>query len=662
MHFEKYSPKLVGWERYVQWLTSGFFCLFAIMLLNPGVSIGGDDSWYIVAANDFLRGNGFPQWHGAFYPIFLSGFVALFDIKILLFKILSIALSLGGIIIFYKTIRKVVPIYLAVIVLLVYAFNFRLIYYASTTYSEPMFLLIQALVFYTFFQLVDKINQGVTLKESWKYYLFLGGMIFLLGITRNIGLGALVAVVLYLLIDRKFIQSLWVVLSFIVFYVPYNLYKKLFWSVDEAGFENQLRNIAYKNFYQHDKGTEDLMGFVVRFWENCNQYLSNFLMRYYGLHSYESAETNVLVTILILLIFIGSSYWIFTKNRKLFFVVLYLVILVGGTFVTQQVHWNQERLILIYLPLITVCVGFALVQLFSLKSTRHFQLVITIFFAFVLLTNFKQIIKNFDSDRLLQTIHGDKYQGYTNDWLSYLSLCEWVGDNISEDQVVLCRKPNMAEVYSGRKFKGVHRVPSKNPHEVKKYLDEKEADYIIMASLRLNPKVKTGSTIRTIPNVIKLLLSEYPASIKLIRQHGKSEPAVLLRYEPAAKLDNMENIRDGLKLYPDNVAGNFYCALNLHNQNKTKQAEAFLLKAKKYNPDNPEIILLSGHLNYRLQNYEKAVVDFTRVVKAQPENGKAWFNLAMTYHQLKLTENMIEAATQARKLGFENIPEFLFKA
>ena len=47
------------------------------LTFDPKVSIGGDDSWYVLAAQDFWNGIAFPAWHGSLYSILLSPIIAL---------------------------------------------------------------------------------------------------------------------------------------------------------------------------------------------------------------------------------------------------------------------------------------------------------------------------------------------------------------------------------------------------------------------------------------------------------------------------------------------------------------------------------------------------------------------------------------------------------
>ena len=53
--------------------------IFALLLFDLKINVGGDDSAYIIRALDFIRNGTFPSFQGPLYPIFLCPVVAVFD-------------------------------------------------------------------------------------------------------------------------------------------------------------------------------------------------------------------------------------------------------------------------------------------------------------------------------------------------------------------------------------------------------------------------------------------------------------------------------------------------------------------------------------------------------------------------------------------------------
>jgi len=78
--------------------------IIGIFLFDVKVSTGEDDSGYIVSAKQFLEGTGFPGWHGPFYSMFLGLLIAIFGVKLILFKVFSFLFIIGHFVFFYYAI------------------------------------------------------------------------------------------------------------------------------------------------------------------------------------------------------------------------------------------------------------------------------------------------------------------------------------------------------------------------------------------------------------------------------------------------------------------------------------------------------------------------------------------------------------------------------
>ena len=72
-------------SKILSYVLLGLTFLLSILLFNPDVHVGGDDSMYIESAYKFFHGTAFPDWHGPFYPIFLSLFYGVFGFNVILF-------------------------------------------------------------------------------------------------------------------------------------------------------------------------------------------------------------------------------------------------------------------------------------------------------------------------------------------------------------------------------------------------------------------------------------------------------------------------------------------------------------------------------------------------------------------------------------------------
>jgi hypothetical protein len=136
--FERHSKKI-------------FFCLlffstlFSFLLFDSKVSPGGDDSSYIERAWLFLNEGKYPYFQGPGYPVFLSLFVKLFGLNLVMLKMFSVLCQLGFVSVTYFTFRKRIPYTVLFALISFISFNSFIQYYASQTFTETFFLFIQSI-------------------------------------------------------------------------------------------------------------------------------------------------------------------------------------------------------------------------------------------------------------------------------------------------------------------------------------------------------------------------------------------------------------------------------------------------------------------------------------------------------------------------------------
>lgn len=510
-------------------LISFFFTLlFSFLLFNFRVSEAGDDSAYILRAYDFIKELRFPTFQGPLYPIFLSLFIFIFGLNITLLKSISLVSTLAHLYLFYKAFKGSVSSFLLVIVLIIISFNGYLLYYSSQTYSEAFFMMLQALFFLYFFKFFVSVEYSPNIKSYWGKYLLLGTLILSLGLTRSIGYGAFLSVILFFIITMRWKALVFSTVGFLINYGIYGIIKKFLFNVSVSQFDTQISRLMQKDPFDVSKGTEDFMGFVVRFWDNSNLYLSKHLFRFIGFRP-EATDTKVFLTILIYVLFIVAIYFAFKKNRYLLFTGIYLAVLVGITFIIVQARWDQSRLIIIYLPLILLFLFSGIYYLSKIKSFKIIQGLFPVFIVILFFSNLKVTVDkvNRNEDYLMSHLSGNEFYGMTPDWINYIKMSQWSADNLPEDAMIACRKPSISFIYAKRKFHGIYRIKTKDPDELLQHLKENNVKYVIMASLRKYPKQKTEHTINTVKRYLYYIQQKYPRKIRFVKQIGVDEEAYL---------------------------------------------------------------------------------------------------------------------------------------
>jgi hypothetical protein len=458
-HFNKYSAIYFG-------ICVVLNFVLALYLFDVKVSTGGDDSEYIVAAKNFIEGKSFPSWHGPFYPIFLGLLMSIAGVKIVLFKVFSLLFIIGHLFFFYYTFRRQLSSTVLIITCLIISINSQILYFASQTYTEALFLFLQSVFVFILLKLYH--TDSSRLKDevkAWYYWLGLGFMLFLMTITRNIGIAAIVAVIIFFIFIKRYWAILFSILSYMIFRLPFDFYKRMVWDLKGAELSGQLNEILLKNPYNSSLGTENLSGMLTRFWDNALIYLSKHFLVILGFKSEVSASNSTFQTILIIALLVMVFILSIRNNKVILFLTIYLGVMIGATFISLQTNWGQMRMIIIYAPILILVAFWGLLQMPYLKKYGLYQLIILLLFGLIFLRVFKDTSEKIQYNQkvLSKNLRGNLYYGFTPDWQNFLRMSEWVGKNLSDSDVVVSRKPSMSFVYSkGKEFFPMYRFPTED--------------------------------------------------------------------------------------------------------------------------------------------------------------------------------------------------------
>lgn len=506
-----------------------FTIFFSLLLFDIKISVGGDDSAYIQRAYKFIHEGIFPTYQGPLYPLFLSIFIAIASINIPLLKLCSLFFILIHNFFFYKSLKNFTPPLLLHLVLLLISINAPILYFASQTYSEAMFMSIYIIfVFYFLKYFNNEKQENLTLKNYYGKYLLIGFLILLLGLTRHIGYASLFAIIVFLFLKKEFKHIFYIFLSFLLMFLSFNGLKKIFWGSAEIQFQQQLKQLMYKDPYDKSKGVEDFIGYIQRLFNNADLYISKRFFDVLGIRP-DATTTNTFLTSIILTIFIFGIFILFKRNKGLLFTFLLSGIMLFVTFVILQTRWDQTRLIIPYFPFFLL--GLLSTLYYLIEQKREVLQLPFVFLIIILL--FPNFSRSFSKARknlpvLRKNLKGNIYYGYTPDWINYLKMVEWAAKNVPQNKIIACRKPSMAFIYSkGRKFYGIYRVNSENPDSLLNNLKKHKVEYVIMANLRRDPKRKTQYTINTVRRYLGYIQKKYPYAIRQVHKIGISEEAYL---------------------------------------------------------------------------------------------------------------------------------------
>jgi hypothetical protein len=375
--------------------------------------------------------------------------------------------------------------------MLIIAVNSTILYFASQTYSEAMFMFLQSVMIYIFINIY--LNFGSTAKLPFKQeafqWLALGFFVFLASLTRNIGIVGLLAMLLFLVIEKKFRSAVMLVLSYVVFLIPFRIYKALVWEAGISQGPDQISEILRKNPYNRAMGTEDFAGMVDRFMINAKGYLSKHFMIGIGLHDPASTEKSTIVTIIIVILFLIALYFAFRRSKVMLFIAIYLAGSISATFIALHQSWDQMRMVIIYFPLLLLLLAWGIQQFSINKKFTFAGIALLVFLVVIFFKTFDQTADKIKVNKkiLSKNIKGNQYYGFTPDWQNYLRMSEWVGKNIPAGELVAARKPSISYIYSkGREFYGIYRFPTEPTEEFIGTLRKRTGELMVFPNRVIN--------------------------------------------------------------------------------------------------------------------------------------------------------------------------------
>ena len=450
----------------------------SILLFDTKVSLSGDDCDYIVAAGDFWKHFTYPGHHGALYPIFIAPFVGIFGVNLILLKSISLIFIVASIWLFYKCFQGIVPSIILIPSLILVSINPYVLFFASYTYSEPLFMLMQALFFYMFSKYYWKTTQDYSIKKDWKKFLSLTFVILGMGLSRTIGFSILGVIILYFIIERRWKDLIYITGTFAVVFGIFYFAKPVIWP--NSGTVQSFETLFAKNPYNPELGMENIQGLINRLIENSNIYLSDFLIQYLGLRTYSDIPLQDVPSfgILFYILYAVCIIFIFKKNKPLLFTGLYSGALLFASFILLHKLWAQDRMIMVYYPYILLFLIGGFYFIFKRKELSKFSFIFFLIIASILIgTSIHAKIKIGKNLPILQqNILGDDLYGLTPDWENFIKMCRWADVNLDKNSVIASRKPSMSYVYTGREFAGIFSLPRVSFDDfLKNYNEEKDS-------------------------------------------------------------------------------------------------------------------------------------------------------------------------------------------
>ncbi len=482
--FDRIDKFLNSHLKKIFWVSFGLTLLSGLLLFDIRISTSGDDSAYIVRADDFIHFFIFPGFQGPLYPIVLSPFIGIFGVSVVALKFISLIFMLGFAWFTYKAFKGRIPALLLISMLFLVSVNSFILYYASQTYSEAFFMFLQALTFLVFFKFFIDKEKETSFIILLRQHVVLATCVLGLALTRSIGFAAIFAIAGYFLLKGQWKNLLGFIVSFTLVIIVFEAFKFLLWRSHDFNFAVQMQSLLSKDYYNPAIGNEDLMGFVHRFVDNSNKFLSKYLYTIIGLREPDdSFEYYPVVTVLTYLMLLASMIITVRKNKYLFFTGIYTIVFLIITFFIAHTYWGQSRFIIPYIPQILLVLLALFYFVLNLKQLSIFKVLLPVLVIILFILTIRTTIPRAIAAR--QVV--DRYYGLTPDWRNYCRISEWASANLPHDALVACRKPSISFIYGhGMRFYGIMRILSYPGDSILVNWQQKQLHYYLISASSIN--------------------------------------------------------------------------------------------------------------------------------------------------------------------------------
>jgi hypothetical protein len=436
--------------------------LLTFLFFDPKVSLSGDDADYVLYAYGFAENFAWPGFRGALYPIFLSPFIALFGIRLVLLKSLSALCIAAMLWCLYRAFYRRIPASILFFTLSLVSVNGYLLFYESQTFSEPLFMLVQTALILFFIKYFIAPPDALPCSKSSqvKSYLMVAFLALLLTLTRTVGYVGIVVVAGYFLLHKQWKKSLYAVLAAVICFGGFHLIKQLLWP--GSGSSYSLEAYLVKDMYNPTKGMETIGGFVTRFVLNAEGYLSRDLAKFMGLRGegIATGDLSALLTVVFAALLLAALRVVWKKNKPLLFASLYALALCGAHFVLLQAIWQQERFMLVLYPVVLLLLLGGLY--YVLEPRRRWQFVLPLCAIILLGGTLSHTLVKLERHLpvLQRNLRNDPLYGYTPDWRNFMLMSQWAATHVPRSAVIASRKPSISCIHGNRDFVGIYSVPA----------------------------------------------------------------------------------------------------------------------------------------------------------------------------------------------------------
>ena len=470
------DPRRDALLRFLPLAAALLFLITGLVRFNPDLTLSGDNAQFLILGQSIAEGRGMVQINEPdpsphtkypfFFPFVLAVLHLLSPGSILLPKAAVLLFGAGALFHLARILVRIAPPAVSIPAVVLTAINPILIEFSSQILSEIPYLYFSALAI-DLFQLWEG---GGDKKRNGSVLCLAGALAAALAacFTRSVGV-ALVAALLVSLVGRRELRA--AALFLVIFLVTAGG-----WSVRNkvvGGGDSYLTQFVRINPYRPELGNMTILRFFTgRIPANAINYGGHEIGRGVVPHLFlylRHGETGWKTMVSIAAAIGALAGLILRLRSKRGIIEIYALIYLVPLLAWPEV-WAGIRFLIPLIPLFILFLLEAVFKLAGIVGRRSGIAAIGVLALILFYSSVEANRREIEAPR-----------GYPPAWANYFAVADWVGQETPEESIVVCRKPYLFYIRSGRRT--IPYLWSVDRREVFEKMVSDGADFVVLAPL-----------------------------------------------------------------------------------------------------------------------------------------------------------------------------------
>jgi hypothetical protein len=437
--------------------------LAGILAFDEFPSTLGDNAEFAILGKALADGEGFrymnhPDERPATkyppgFPAFLASWITFFGPGIISLKTSVLVCFIGAMAVSFLLMRKLVDDSLSLLAVLLAITSWSVVSYSYQILSEVPYMLFSLLAVL------------LVMHERRKMWVVAIGLIMCLWayLIRTVGVSLVLATAIVLFVRARRKEAILLICGFVVV--------SALWAIRNYTMAGEgsryMKVLLAANPLDPEEGMITATGVARRAWINLSSYAGyliplNLVPTLIGLAEGHQIGPLTYTISVLLMIVVGLGVYSLRKKGLLVhtYTALYFLVYLGWPEI-----WRGERFMIPIAPVVALYFIMGLKSILGYFNLKRFVLV-AVTAAFIL-TNLYTF-----------GLFARRTRGYSPGWYSYLETALWAGEYTPEDSIVVCRKPFMFYLFSGRRT--VSYPFTRDLQAMWDYFVETGPDYIVV--------------------------------------------------------------------------------------------------------------------------------------------------------------------------------------